>query len=78
MKPGDTSQYVHRNSNHPQSILRSVPEAINKRLLNISWDKNAFDSAVPARQEALQKSGYNYKLQYNSQPSKPKRPEVEM
>ena len=73
MKPGNTPQYVHRNSNHPPSILRSVPETINKRLSNISSDKNAFDSAVPPYQEALQKSGYNFKLQYNPQPSKPKR-----
>ena len=73
MKPGNTPQYVHRNSNHPPSIIRSVPEAINKRLSNISSDKNAFDSAVPPYQEALQKSGYNFKLQYNPQPSKPKR-----
>ena len=73
MKPGNTPQYVHRNSNHPPSILRSVPEAINKRLSNISSDKKAFDSTVPPYQEALQKSGYNFKLQYNSQPSKPKR-----
>ena len=50
MKPGNTPQYVHRNSNHPPSILRSVPEAINKRLSNISSDKNAFDSAVPPYQ----------------------------
>ena len=64
MKPGNTPQYVHRNSNHPPSILRSVPEAINKRLSNMSSDKNAFDSAAPPYQEALQKSGYNFKLQY--------------
>ena len=31
------------------------------------------DSAVPSYQEALQKSGYNYKLQNNPQPSKRKR-----
>ena len=57
----------------PPSILRSVPEAIKKRLSNISSDKNAFDSAVPPYQEAQQKSGYHFKLQYNPQPSKPKR-----
>ena len=73
MKPGNTPQYIHRNTNHPPSILRSAPEAINKRLSNISSDKKAFDSAVPPYQEALPNSGYNFKLQYNPQPSKPKR-----
>ena len=64
MKPGNTPQY-HCDSNHPPSIIRSVPEAINKRLSNISSDKSAFDSAIPPYQEALRRSGYNYKLQYN-------------
>ena len=73
MKPGNTPQYVHRNSNHRPSILRPVLEAINKRLSNISSYKNAFDSAVPPYQEALQKDGYKFKLHYNPQPSKSKR-----
>ena len=72
MKPGNTPQYVHCDSNHPPSIS-SVPEAINKCLSNISSDKSAFDSAIPPYQEALRRIGYNYKLQYNPQPTKSKR-----
>ena len=67
MKPGNTPQYVHRSSNHPPSILRSVPDAINKRLSNTSSDKKAFDSAVPPYQEALQKKWLQ--LQITMQPS---------
>lgn len=74
MKPGNVPQYVNRQSNHPPSILRNIPEAINRRLSNISSDKQSFDSAIPPYQEALQKSGYNYPLKYNPQPPKPKRP----
>ena len=44
-----------------------MPEAINKRLSNISSDKKLSIQAVPPYQEALQKSGYNFKLQYNRQ-----------
>ena len=73
MKPGNTPQYVNRESNHPPSILRSIPQARNNRLSNISSDKQSFDSAIPPYQEALQKSGYDYKLDYNPQPPKPKR-----
>ena len=73
MKPGNTPQYVNRESNHPPSILRSIPQAINNRLSNISSDKQSFDSAIPPYQEALQKSGYDYKLDYNPQPPQPKR-----
>ena len=53
---------VHCDSNHLPSIIRSVPEAINKCISNISADKTAFDSAIPPYREALRRSGYNYKL----------------
>jgi hypothetical protein len=71
-KPGNTPQYVNRHSSHPPSILRSIPESINRRLSNISSDKQSFDAAIPIYQEALEKSGYDYKLHYNPQPAKPK------
>jgi hypothetical protein len=73
MKPGNTPLYINHNSNHPPPILRSIPDAINKRLSNISSDKQSFESAVPPYQEALRKSGFNYVLNYNPQPPKPKR-----
>lgn len=65
--------YINRNSNHPPSILRSVPEAINRRLSKISSDRQSFESAIPPYQEALKSSGYEYKLHYDPQPPKPKR-----
>lgn len=72
-KPGNIPQYVHRHSNHPPSILKSLPETINKRLSNISSDKQAFDATVKPYQEALKRSGHNYNLHFNPQPPKPKR-----
>ena len=68
MKPGNTPQYINRDGNHPPTILRTVPQAINKRLSNISSDKRSFGAAIPPYQEALRRSGYNYKLNYNPQP----------
>ena len=41
--------------NHPPSILRRIPEAINRRPTNISSDKQSFDAAIPPYQEALKK-----------------------
>ena len=32
-KPATTPLYVHSKSNHPPSIIRNIPEAINKRLI---------------------------------------------
>ena len=73
MKPGNIPQYVNRQSNHPPSVLRRIPEVINRRLSHISSDKQSFEAACPSYQEALSKSGYEFKLHYNPEPTKPKR-----
>ena len=69
MKDNDIPSYVHCKSNHPPSILRNIPASINKRLSTISANKQVFDEAVPVYQEALKKSGYDYKLEYEKQTS---------
>ena len=53
----------------PPSILKNIPESINKRLSEISSDKECFDSTKHAYQEALDKSGYRYDLSYKVAPS---------
>ena len=73
MKPRNTPLYVNYHSNHPPTILRSIPDAINKRLSNISSDRRSFDSTVPPYQEALIKSGFDCNLAFSPQPPKPKR-----
>ena len=73
IKEGNILLYVHKESNHPPSILRNIPESINKRLSEISSDKECLDSAKSIYQEALDKSGYHYKLSFTpSQPFHPR------
>lgn len=55
MKPGNIPLYVHVQSNHPPTVIKQIPEGINKRLSNISSTKEAFEQAAPAYQEALSK-----------------------
>ena len=64
MKPNNTPLYVHRNSNHPPSITRNIPESINKRLSNISSNEETFNESAQPYQEALRKSGYDYNLKF--------------
>lgn len=64
MKPNNVPLYVNKNSNHPPSILKNIPESINKRLSTISSNEDAFKDAVPPYQEALNTSGYKYKLKF--------------
>ena len=67
LKPGDNPLYVHIHSNHPPSIIKNIPEAINKRLSSLSSNEEMFNSVAPIYQEALRKSGYTYKLHFNPQ-----------
>ena len=60
MIPYNTLLYVHKDSNHPPSITKNIPESINKRLSNISSNESIFDEAAPPYQEALKKSGYSW------------------
>ena len=64
MKPNSTPCYIHKDSNHPKAILENIPKSVNKRLSTISSNKQVFDQASPPYQEALQKSGYNFKLNF--------------
>ena len=65
-KEGNVLLYVHKQSSHPPSILRNIPESINKRLSEISSDKECFDKAKSVYQDALNKSGYKYNLSYKA------------
>ena len=63
-KEGNIPLYVHKQSNHPPSILRNIPESIHKRLSEISSDKECFDKAKSTNQVALNESGYKCNLSY--------------
>ena len=64
-KPGNVPQYVHKLSNHPPSIIKNIPESVNRRLSSISSNEQVFNAAAPQFQEAIKKSGYDYKLKFN-------------
>ena len=68
IKPNDKPIYINTGSNHPPSVIRNIPAAVNRRLSSISANEAVFKEAMPLYQEALETSGYAYKLEYN-QPS---------
>jgi hypothetical protein len=75
MKPNNKIQYIDKGSNHPVSILKNIPAAVNKRLSSISSNEAVFNAAAPPYQEALAASGYVHKLQFEPEtnPSNRKR-----
>ena len=64
-KPGIIPLYVNKKSNHPFRIIKNIPKSINKRLSEISIDKDCFSKAAPLYQKALDGSGCNHKLAFS-------------
>jgi hypothetical protein len=65
-KPDSILNYIHVDSNHPPSILKSLPRTIELRLSTASSNKEIFENAAPTYQDALLKSGFSTKLNYQS------------
>ena len=66
IKPGDRPLYVNSQSNHPASILKNIPLAVNKRLCKISANKEIFEAAAPLYQAELNRAGYKHKLEFQA------------
>ena len=65
-KPNNTPLYINYQSNHPPHVKKNIPIAVNKRLESISSSKQLFDKHKNEYQQALCKSGYKHKLQYEN------------
>ena len=65
LKNGDIPLYVHKLSNHPPSITKNIPAAVNKRLSTLSSSEETFKSVTRPYQEALHKAGYDHTLRFD-------------
>ena len=70
-KPNDQPLYIHKESNHPPSIIRQLPNMIEKRISDISCDEQEFDNVKGEYNRALENSGFTQKIKYTK--SFPKR-----
>ena len=71
--PNDNIRYVNVDSNHPKKVIKQIPIGINKRLRNISCNKDEFDKIKPLYQKALMDSGHTYNLTYEEKKKKNRR-----
>ena len=62
--------YFHKQSNHPSSITKQIPDIISKRLSNVTCDKECFDNTAPNHRTH---SGFNKNIKSTPQPQKRKR-----
>ena len=64
VKPNTTTNYVSCESSHPESILKTIPIGVAKRLSTNSSSKEAFDNHSQHFQDAMKAAGYNTPLSY--------------
>ena len=64
LKPNQNPLYVNINSNHPHSVTKNIPVAVNRRLCALSSDEKMFKSVAPIYQAALNNAGYKHTLVY--------------
>jgi hypothetical protein len=76
-KPDNEPLYINSHSNHPPSIIRQIPQSIDKLISQLSSNQSAFDTSVPLYESALHRSNYDAaNLNYvpnNNATNKPKR-----
>ena len=53
--------YINKDSNHPQHIIKEIPNMIQKRISMLSSDEEIFKNSIGPYREALLKSGYDVK-----------------
>ena len=56
--------YINKSSSHPPSILKQIPEMIQKRVSFLSCNKAEFNKAKPDYERALDNSGFKINLNY--------------
>ena len=72
-KPNSTPMYIHTKSNHPPTVIRNIPMAVNRRLCKISSGEEEFRAAAGPYQDALDAAGYEHKLEYTKPETQPPR-----
>ena len=55
---------MHKQSNHPPSIIKQTPSMISKRVSDTSCDNDHFNKGAPDYNTTLKKSGFNKKINY--------------
>ena len=67
-KPNNELLYINSASNHPPSIIKQLPDMINRRISDISCNEVEFEKAKPDYEEALTRSGFSKSMKYESTP----------
>ena len=58
-KPNDQPLYINKRSNHPPAThVPQLPMSVNKRISNLSCNRETFETAAPIYEDALRYSNF--------------------
>ena len=63
-KPNNQLLYINTKSNHPPTILRDLPNMINKGLSDLSCNEEEYGKAKPLHETAFNQSGHKTTVTY--------------
>ena len=63
-KNDSAPRYINISSNHPRSVLRQIPNAVNQRINRLSSSKKIFEENKGRYDDALKDSGFQGTLEY--------------
>ena len=66
-KPNNNPLYINTLSNHPENIIKEIPNFLGKRISEISCNEHEFEKAKGDYNKALEKSGFSEKVKYHKQ-----------
>ena len=66
-KPNNQHLYIHKHSNHPSYIIKTLPETSSKRISTLSSTKKYFKQAAPFFNEELKQVEHNYKIKFTKE-----------
>ena len=52
-KTNNEINYIHKQLNHPPSIIKQLPLSVERRLSKLSSNEKIFNDSIPIYQEAL-------------------------
>ena len=63
-KANNDPLYIDSRSNHPPCIIKQLPLSVNRRISSLSSDQSTFNSAVPLYEDALRRSHFHTRLEF--------------
>ena len=63
-KPNDETTYVHKESNYAPTVIKKLPTMVENQISTLSPTREIFENLKGYYEEALKKSGYDFKMKF--------------